>query len=259
MRIGIQANSGSSEIIRSAEKMIDARDYEQAMEQLSAAQRLDPENIYINAIIERIHQLTASETGGGRLLTLTVGDEFDSGIKPMGDSQRTGDDLDTRVKKLTSKASELVRRGAYETAFDSLMNAYLLDPVSPVVIETERTLLPAIEMMRKRGTIREGSQSQRLNPFGTLPPSGRRPEASGLSPDDARRIEELKRQKESERLERERAMWREASRAPRLSENPLEPEPPQHAAAEAEPAPAPEPEKEPAGFFAKLRLGKLLG
>jgi len=252
MKQNLVYSSPIKEIIRVAEKCIEAREFERAMDQLTAAQRMDPDNFYINAIIERIHRLASEESNGGRFLALTIGDEFETGIRPGDNEGKSGEELDARVKKLTSKASELLRRGAYETAFDSLMNAYLLDPVSPAVIESERTLLPAIEMMRKRGTIKEGSQ--RMNPYDTLPPSGRRPEGATLSADDARRIDELKRQREQERFESERAMWREASRAPHVPETPLLPE-----STVQEPGAAPLPEKEHTGFFAKLRHGKLLG
>ena len=62
-------------------------------------------------------------------------------------------ELQARVKRLTNVAINLFERGSYETAFDSLMKAYLLDPTSTYVMNCERTLLPAIELMRKRGTI----------------------------------------------------------------------------------------------------------
>jgi len=256
MKINQTVHTGTSQIIRSAENLIQERQYQQAMDQLTAAQRLDPENIYINAIIERFHHLAANESSGGRLLTL--GYDFGSTAQPPGESQRLGEDLETRIKKLTSKASDLVRRGAYETAFDSLMNAYLLDPVSPVVMETERTLLPAIEMMRKRGMIKDERPSETRKESTPLPPSGKRSEPPRTSSQDARRIEELKRQKEVERLDRERNMWREASSPPRLVDYPL-PSAPSPETAEPEPTPPPAPEKEPVGFFAKLRLGKFLG
>jgi hypothetical protein len=204
MRIGETQSSGTKEYIRVAERFIATHDYDLAIEQLTSAQRNDPDNIYIHAIIERIHRLAAEASNGGRVLALTVGDEFESGSKTSADDKQRMEELEVRVKKLTTKASELVRRGAYETAFDSLMNAYLLDPVNPDLIESERVLLPAIELMRKRGTLKEGSQN--FNSFLPTPPSGRRPEGSMLNEEELRRLEGLKRQKEEERLERERTM-----------------------------------------------------
>jgi hypothetical protein len=253
MKVGQQQSAATREIIRVAEKHIEAREFDLAMQKLSMAQRMEPDNIYITAIVERIHRLAAESSSGGRFLALTVGNEFEDGIKPENEKARPAEDLDIQIKKLTSKASELIRRGAYETAFDSLMNAYFLDPVSPTLMESEKTLLPAIEMMRRQKTGKEGSQ--RMNGMSSIPPSGRKPDSSALSTQDSQRLEELKRQKEAERMERERAMWREASRLPRILEEMLEPVPPKDP--ENPPPPADE-QKEPGGFFSKLRHGKFL-
>ncbi len=253
MKIGQQQSAATREIIRVAEKHIDAREFDLAMQKLSTAQRMEPDNIYITAIVERIHRLAAESSSGGRFLALTVGNEFEDGIKPETEQARPAEDVDAQIRKLTSKASELIRRGAYETAFDSLMNAYFLDPVSPTLMESEKTLLPAIEMMRKQKVGKEGSQ--RMMGLTSLPPSGRKPEGSSMSVQDSQRLEELKRQKEAERMERERAMWREASRLPRILEEMLEPVPPKDLT--ESPPPSGEP-KEPGGFFSKLRHGKFL-
>lgn len=184
MKIG-QQSAATKEYIRVAERYIQEREYDLAMKQLTNAQRIDPNNIYIHAIIERIHRLAAEESNGGRFLAITVGDEFDDGIRPNGEGTPRPDEVEAQVKRLTSKASELLRRGAYETAFDSLMNAYLLDPVSPLVIETERTLLPAIEMLRKGR--KDGSQ--RMTATATQPPSGRRNDTRPLSLEDSQRLD----------------------------------------------------------------------
>lgn len=253
MKIGQQQSAATREIIRVAEKYIDAREFDLAMQKLSVAQRMEPDNIYITAIVERIHRMAAESSSGGRFLALTVGNEFEEGIKPEAEKARPAEDIDAQIRKLTTKASELIRRGAYETAFDSLMNAYFLDPVSPTLMESEKTLLPAIELMRRQKSGKEGSQ--RMNGLPSLPPSARKPDAGSLSAKDSQRLEELKRQKESERMERERAMWREASRLPRILEEILEPVPPKDLDG---PVPAADGEKESEGFFAKLRHGKFL-
>ena len=133
------------------------------------------------------------------------------------------------------------------------MNAYFLDPVSPTLMESEKTLLPAIEMMRRQKT--GSGASQRMMGLSTLPPSTRKPEGSALSVQDSQRLEELKRQKEAERTERERQMWREASRLPRILEEILEPVPPKDL---EEHPPATDESKDQGGFFSKLRHGKFL-
>jgi len=254
MKIGQQQSAATREIIRVAEKHIEAREFDLAMQKLSMAQRMEPDNIYITAIVERIHRLAAESSSGGRFLAITVGSEFDDGIKPGAATPLPAEDVDQQIRKLTQKAQELIRRGAYETAFDSLMNAYFLDPVSPTLMESEKTLIPAIEMMRQQKG-KEGSQ--RMNGLVSLPPSGRKPDSAKLSPQDSQRIEELRRQKETERLEKERAIWREASRLPKILEDVLVPLPrdEDHVA----PPGAGEPPKESGGFFTKLRRGKLLG
>jgi hypothetical protein len=244
---------GTREIIRVAEKHIEAREFDLAMEKLSMAQRMEPDNIYITAIVERIHRIASESSNGGRFLGLTVGNEFEEGIKPSSEKTRPAEGVDMLIRRLTSKATELIRQGAYETAFDSLMNAYLLDPVSPTLMESEKTLLPAIEMMRRQKTGR--GASQRMSGLSFFPPSERRTDTSTLSAQDSERVEELKRQKEAERTEREREMWREASRVPRILGEILEPVPPKDL--EDSPPPADE-EKEPGGFFSKLRRGKFL-
>ena len=253
-RIGQQQSAAAREIIRVAEKLIETRQFDLAMQKLSVAQRMEPDNIYITAIVERMHRLAAESSSAGRFLALTVGDEFEDGIKPDSDKLHQAEDIDVQIRKLTSKATELIRRGAYETAFDSLMNAYFLDPVSPTLMESEKTLLPAIEMMRKQKTGKGGSE--RMRGLASLPPSARQTGSLSLSAQESQRLEELKRQKESERMDKERAIWREASRLPKMLEDILEPVPPKEPV--DAPPPAPENQKEPGGFFSKLRHGKFL-
>ena len=57
-----------------------------------------------------------------------------------------------RVRELTDAAGTLLNRGLSESAFETLMNAYLLDPVSPDVLACEKRVLPAWELFRKQRT-----------------------------------------------------------------------------------------------------------
>jgi hypothetical protein len=253
MRADQQQSAATRETIRIAEKHIEAREFDLAMQKLSMAQRMEPDNIYITAIVERIHRIASESSNGGRFLGLTVGNEFEDGIRPANESARPIEGVDMLIRRLTAKATELIRQGAYETAFDSLMNAYLLDPVSPTLMESEKTLLPAIEMMRRQKKGNVGSQ--RMSGLSFFPPSERMTDSSALSAQDSQRLEELKRQKEAERTESERAMWREASREPRILGEILEPVRPKDL---EDPPPAAAEEKEPGGFFSKLRHGKFL-
>ncbi len=256
MKTGQQQSLATREIIRVAEKHIEAREFDLAMQQLSMAQRMEPDNIYITAIVERIHRIASESSKGGRFLGLTVGNEFEDGIMHPNETARPSDGVDTQIRKLTSKATELMRQGAYETAFDSLMNAYLLDPVSPTLMESERTLLPAIETMRRQKTGRAGTQQ--MSGIPSFPSSARNTDSSALSTLDSQRVEELVRQREAERVERERAIWRDASRLPRILEEMLEPVRPKDLEDSPRDAHQQDEQKEPGGFFSKLRHGKFL-
>jgi hypothetical protein len=77
-----------------------------------------------------------------------------------------------------------------------------------------------------------------------LTPSG----GASLDPEQAQRIEVLKRQKEAERAERERARWREASSPPTAASPGTEPH-----------TPPPNQEREEVrSLFTKMKLGKFL-
>ena len=55
MKIGQTAGGNVREIIRAAEKYISSGEYSVALSQLGSAQKMQPDNAYIIAIIERIH------------------------------------------------------------------------------------------------------------------------------------------------------------------------------------------------------------
>ena len=251
MRFGSGPQTSVKELIRTAERYIATQEYEIALEKLTRAKQLEPANTYIQAIIERINALdsmnqeiarvptSAPGNDTHRYLSVTVGKEFDNGIQSLADVQR-------RVKRLTGAASQLLERGAYETAFETLMKAYLLDPTSPDVIECEKTLLPTWESMRKKGA---------PPTLSAAPPRLPLPSENG-----EQRLQALKQQKEQERLEKERAVWREASKPAKAlgstDEQPLAPPAtdPQPPAEE----PAPETPTFQRGILAKLRRKKIL-
>lgn len=148
----------ASELIRSAEKFIASGKLALAKEQLSIAQALDPNNSYIPAILDRLDILESrvmanapsmQDQGGKRYLSVTVGSEFRNGIRPFGvEPQASAKEIQNRIRRLTSAAENFLENGAYKNAFESLMKAYLLDPLSPFVIACERTVLPAWEQAR---------------------------------------------------------------------------------------------------------------
>jgi hypothetical protein len=251
MKIGQDQSSQSKEIIRAAERFIQAQQYDLALRELVTAQRIDPGNAYIGAIAERIHFLISAEQKSGRLLSVTVGNEFQDGFR--GEPGTDADPLELQVRQLTATASSQLRRGAYETAFESLFNAYLLNPCSPTVFESEQTLLPAIEMMRRR-SVKPPPSDRR-----PVPPSSKAsaPQAPTVVDVENTRLQELMKKKEEERLNHERAMWRDASAPPRIIDLTQPPEGtdaiPAEMPAPAENAPA---EKGTRRFLARFRRKK---
>lgn len=280
---GSFSTGGASHLIRSAEKLAASGRFEFAIEQLSVAARLDPDNKYIQAIIDRIRVAqNPSQNGLDSLaqqstpLSISVGTQFRDGIRSADEGQvLTPEEVHTRIRSLTNMAEQYLDSGSSEKAFDSLMNAYLLDPLSPYVIASEKTVLPAWESAKKQlkrlHTNRDSEVSvQELNiefnvgqtnmasssNNGLNSPFASRPTQIGSvsqSADEQLRMEMLKQQKEQERLEKERVVWREASKPSRVfgEDDPLNSSvQPQSAVEQTKP--------QPTGLFSKLRLGKFL-
>lgn len=211
--------SKATEVIRTAEKLIEEKRFDLAAEKLSAAQKLDPNNQYILAIIDRITHLRThaeqeqSNADSSRYLSVTVGSEFKDGIRPEGETERL-------VTRLTATAEEFLKKGSLDSALESLMNAYFLDPESPSVIACEKHVIPAWERAHRRGETsfdrRDPLSSEEM--FDSLSNLQDRDQTKNI-PDallgklnqDAR-LELLKQQKEAERLRREQEIYREASR-----------------------------------------------
>jgi tetratricopeptide (TPR) repeat protein len=208
--------ASASHYVRAAERFLVLGKFDLALEQLGFAQKLEPDNQYILAVLERAHLLQSrgrmKESGenvspGGtegsrpRYLSVTVGKEFEQGIKAMREEPMLSvQEIRLRVRQLVANADALLSRGLSESAFESLMKAYLLDPLAPEVLSCEGRVLPAWEMMRN-------ARGQAVLSH----PGAAAVQVEG----DPARIEALKKQKEAERLAREREMWREASSAPR--------------------------------------------
>jgi tetratricopeptide (TPR) repeat protein len=237
------SQGGASEFIRAAERSIAAGDLNLALQQIANARSIDPQNEYLDAIVERIDLLASRRAPEGKNGFFQVS----PGQIPDPEPVQITPELQARVKRLTNVAINLFERGSYETAFDSLMKAYLLDPTSTYVMNCERTLLPAIELMRKRGTI----TSQAAQPTAQLSTSQSTSPQEKEDKEDTR-LEILRRQKEAERQEKERAMWRDASKP--LDSITRKVEPPKN-----NPSGSGSASRESGGFFNKLRGGKLLG
>jgi hypothetical protein len=78
---------------------------------------------------------------------VTVGREFSGGIRP--DEGGSSEQIRLQIRQLTDTATVLLNRGMSEGAFDSLMKAYLLDPMNPDVIACESRVIPAWEKARQ--------------------------------------------------------------------------------------------------------------
>jgi hypothetical protein len=154
----------ASELIRSAERFIATGKLVLAKEQLSTALGLDPNNSYISAILERLDVLETRATADAspvqnfsslqdqkdtRYLSVTVGSEFRSGVRSSeGEPALSAREIQNRIRRLTSVAESFLESGSYKNAFESLMKAYLLDPLSPFVLACEKAVFPVWERAR---------------------------------------------------------------------------------------------------------------
>ena len=170
--------SSVSDIIRSAEKFLSEGRYDVALEQLNQARGLDPSNQYIDAIIVRAQNLRTTLVNpaqgrdpaleGSRYLSVTVGKEFGGGIKTEEDG--SPEQIRLQIRQLTDTATVLLNRGLSDSAFDSLMKAYLLDPMNPDVLACEARVLPAREKARQAtgSSLSDGSEGDLWNETGKV-------------------------------------------------------------------------------------------
>lgn len=225
-------------IIRRAEQMIASGDYSHAQQCLAEAWTLDPGNPYIPAIGERIsllQKMSRHESsrighmeGSPRYLSISVGKELPGGVRPAGNEVPASDEeLQNRIRRLTTVAIDLFERGSNGPALQSLMKAYLLDPMHPDVMACEQKLLPAWEALRKQtagldlhdaflnGDMPGGAAAAALRyaaeSNAAVGTSAEPPSPGALPPALQRRLDALKRLKEAERINHEGELWREAS------------------------------------------------
>jgi len=203
------------ERVSRAEQLIAEGKYQEALDELRAAQAEEPSNKYIPALVERTVAL---------LYPSPV--RRDTPLADAGQSPEMESEQERRVRRLTVVAKDLFERGSYEMAFQTLVKAFQMAPTSPHVLECQKTLVPAMELLRKRGTVtgihlparrsvldseeREVAEWRRR-----IVPAAQKPHEPTRDPQEAR-IEALRKKKEGERRERELAMWREAAKPPRL-------------------------------------------
>ncbi len=216
--------SAVAEIIRRAEKSIAGQEYKLAQDLLAEAWRLDPGNPYIPAIVERVQILQgmASEfasqlnRSGNQQLSVSVGKEFPGGIK-----QAEGADLPRgKIQRFLTVATTLLERGSYQSAYESIIKAEELDAQDPDVQALKAKVLPLYEASMTRrsagisGPARHGdSGGVAASMAGRLLAEELKAQQEALQqkgnflPTFEDRLEVLRRQKEAERLARERALW----------------------------------------------------
>ncbi len=138
---------GVSQYVRAAERLLEAGKYTMALEALSVAQELEPYNASVRTVLDRALTLQAQLRGPS--LSVTVGNQFPHGVRTAEDeSALSQQEIHARVEYLVQVADVFLDRGMTESALDSLMRAYLLDPLAPEVLSSERRILPVLEMMR---------------------------------------------------------------------------------------------------------------
>jgi hypothetical protein len=151
-------------LISAAEENIEANKYAEALEQLAAAEQIEPNNKSVRMIKELVKSLMANQkkqTIVQRVLSLTAGLGSKTMLRkekvaPLSENQR-------RVRNLTSSAEYFYSRGAIDNAFESLMRAYLLDPAAPEVMDCERRILPAWQ--KKHGPVVEARKEPLRSAF----------------------------------------------------------------------------------------------
>lgn len=257
-------DGGVTQLIQSAERLMAASNYKMALEQLSFAQNLEPRNEYIKAIIDRVQFLQEAYRSKNTQFATTVQPAFAAGTQePLGDQALSTKDLQIRIKQLTNIAEKYLEEGASDKAFDSLMKAFLLDPISPYVTACEKAVIPVWEKMHASNhTSRPTLHTQKdTNTMSLQKPSGfdspGKPQSSIPEPlksklEQEQRLNALRQQKESERQEKERVRWREASGPPKSPRTNEQKQTPKVSSKN-------QPPEEERGLFAKLKRGKFLG
>ncbi len=159
-------DSRITHLISAAEKSIEARQYAVALEQLAAAEEFEPKNKSIQMIRDLVRSLQSEQPEqfqSGRSLSVTIDPNSPTGMKQNTDEP----DVQKRIRNLTSSAQYFLIRGAVDTAFESLMRAYLLDPLAPEVLACEKRVLPAWQTLHR--TPAEPQRERKPDPIQRTP------------------------------------------------------------------------------------------
>lgn len=248
-------SKSTSELVRQAEQHIGAKEFAKARALLETAQSVDPLNEYIAAMLKRTIQSEKTESKSKGKSAKGSPDPDSAADAPLTPEQ---ENIRSQVQRLTMVARGLFERGAYESAFTVLTRAFLLDPLSEDVRQAERDILPTIEKMRERESPEALASpvSVGVTVDQQIPGADKSPAVISrdfVPTENDARLEQLMRQKEQERLERDRAMWRKASEAPKPIGATEEEKPPEHAPPDSSPDSEEKPQK---GLLSRFRRGK---
>lgn len=224
------SRSAVSEIIRQAEKQIASQEFQRAQDLLSEAWRLDPGNLYIPAILERVQVLQslarevmqqASVLDSPSSLPITVGNQFRTGIRQVK-KPLSNQESEARIRRLLTAAISLYERGAYVSAYETVLKAEEIDPQHPNVVEWKQKITSAqegsinrrssAEAMRHREDLPGVAAAMAAKLLLKDPPQNAQPAPPGEDYSTFNeRLAALRRHREEERSARERALWQQAS------------------------------------------------
>lgn len=140
-------------LITEAEQFIESRMYGDALDLLADAELIEPDNKSIHLIRELVRSLQPENEKPSalkRLFTFTT--QAREPEEPPGSREEQERTIQKRVRNLIVTAEHSLSRGAVDNAFESLMRAYLLDPLSPEVLECERRVLPVWQKLHGTST-----------------------------------------------------------------------------------------------------------
>jgi thioredoxin-like negative regulator of GroEL len=129
-----KSSNSVSQYVRAAEELLTSGKYGMALEALSIAQEMDPQNSNLQAIVERALMLQAqaatnpseqselpAERTSSWILSPTVGKQFDHGVKSVSEVSPSPQEIHAKVKYLVDTATVFMDRGMNESAFESLI------------------------------------------------------------------------------------------------------------------------------------------
>jgi len=224
--------SAVSEIIRQAEKEIASQEFQRAQDLLSEAWRLDPGNLYIPAIQERVqvlqglarevvHQAWAHDRAN---ILPIVAENRPRGGTRQDEQPLSSQESVTRIRRLLTVAMSLYDRGAYVSAYEAVLKAEEINPRDPNVREWRQKVTSAYE-----GSINRRGSAEAVRHRDDLPGVAAAMAARLLLKDPAQQVPSsipgedystfndklaaLRGHREEERLARERALWQQSSMA----------------------------------------------